>query len=92
MKSIYVRPFICKFIDEVCYIEFSDIRGITLDLIAVEVGHSDTDHTTCLNVPSIGLVVAGDVAYNDVHPYLAESNESGIRPYNLLRCYTNTIT
>jgi hypothetical protein len=43
-------------------------------LIAVEVGHSDTDHTTCLNVPSIGLVVAGDVAYNDVHQYLAESN------------------
>src|SRR5215467_1632412 len=45
-----------------------------LDLLAVEVGHSDTDHTTCLNVPSIGLVVAGDVAYNDVHLYLAESN------------------
>jgi hypothetical protein len=43
-------------------------------LIAVEVGYSDTDHTTCLNVPSIGLVVAGDVAYNDVHLYLAESN------------------
>jgi glyoxylase-like metal-dependent hydrolase (beta-lactamase superfamily II) len=43
-------------------------------LIAVEVGHSDTDHTTCLNMPSIGLVVAGDVAYNDVHQYLAESN------------------
>jgi glyoxylase-like metal-dependent hydrolase (beta-lactamase superfamily II) len=45
-----------------------------LDLLAVEVGHSDTDHTTCLNVPSIGLVVAGDVAYNDVHLYLTESN------------------
>jgi hypothetical protein len=27
-----------------------------------------------LNVPSIGLVVAGDAAYNDVHLYLAESN------------------
>ena len=45
-----------------------------LDLLAIEVGHSDTDNTTCLNVPSIGLVVAGDVAYNDVHLYLAESN------------------
>jgi glyoxylase-like metal-dependent hydrolase (beta-lactamase superfamily II) len=44
------------------------------DLLAVEVGHSDTDHTTCLNVPSIGLIVAGDVVYNDVHLYLAESN------------------
>jgi hypothetical protein len=28
---------------------------------------------TCLHVPSIGLVVAGDAAYNDVHLYLAES-------------------
>jgi len=44
------------------------------DLVVVEVGHSDTDDTTCLHVPSIGLVVAGDVAYNDVHLYLAESN------------------
>jgi glyoxylase-like metal-dependent hydrolase (beta-lactamase superfamily II) len=44
------------------------------ELVAVELGHTDTDHTTCLNVPSIGLVVAGDAAYNDVHLYLAESN------------------
>jgi glyoxylase-like metal-dependent hydrolase (beta-lactamase superfamily II) len=44
------------------------------DLVAVEVGHTDTDYTTCLHVPSLGLVVAGDVAYNDVHLYLAESN------------------
>ena len=44
------------------------------ELVAVELGHTDTDYTTCLNVPSIGLVVAGDAAYNDVHVYLAESN------------------
>jgi glyoxylase-like metal-dependent hydrolase (beta-lactamase superfamily II) len=44
------------------------------DLVAVELGHTDTDYTTCLNVPSIGLVVAGDAVYNDVHLYLAESN------------------
>jgi hypothetical protein len=44
------------------------------ELAAVELGHTDTDYTTCLNVPSIGLVVAGDAAYNDVHLYLAESN------------------
>jgi hypothetical protein len=37
------------------------------DLVAVELGHTDTDHTTCLNVLSVGLVVAGDAAYNDVH-------------------------
>jgi glyoxylase-like metal-dependent hydrolase (beta-lactamase superfamily II) len=44
------------------------------DLVVVELGHTDTDHTTCLHVPSIGLVVAGDAAYNDVHLYLAESD------------------
>jgi glyoxylase-like metal-dependent hydrolase (beta-lactamase superfamily II) len=44
------------------------------ELRAVELGHTDTDHTTCLHAPSIGLVVAGDAAYNDVHLYLAESS------------------
>src|SRR4030095_3340879 len=32
------------------------------ELVAVELGHTDTDYTTCLNVPSIGLLVAGDGA------------------------------
>jgi glyoxylase-like metal-dependent hydrolase (beta-lactamase superfamily II) len=44
------------------------------DLVAIEVGHTDTDQTTCLHVPSIDLVVAGDVAYNGDHLYLVESN------------------
>ena len=44
------------------------------ELVAVSLGHTDTDNTTCLHVPSIGLVVAGDAAYNDVHLYLAESD------------------
>lgn len=43
----------------------------------VELGHTDTDDTTALHVPSIGLVVAGDAAYNDVHLYLAESPAEG---------------
>jgi len=56
-----------------------DLKGNVIDLegrelVAVELGHTDTNYTTCLNVPSIGLVVAGDAAYNDVHLYLAESN------------------
>ena len=44
------------------------------DLVVVDLGHTDTDDTTCLYVPDIGLVVAGDAAYNDVHLYLAESD------------------
>jgi glyoxylase-like metal-dependent hydrolase (beta-lactamase superfamily II) len=56
-----------------------ELKGNVIDLegnelFAVELGHTDTDHTTCLHVPSIGLVVAGDAVYNDVHLYLAESN------------------
>lgn len=44
------------------------------DVVVVELGHTDTDFTTCVHVPSIGLVVAGDAVYNDVHLYLVESN------------------
>src|SRR5258707_2182560 len=50
-------------------------------LHAVEVGHTDTDDTTVLHVPSIGLVVAGDVAYNGVHQYLLESADGGIESW-----------
>ena len=44
-----------------------ELKGNVIDLegqelVAVELGHTDTDQTTCLNVPSIGLVVAGDAA------------------------------
>jgi len=56
-----------------------ELEGNVIDLearalVAVELGHTDIDFTSCLHVPSIGLVVAGDAAYNDVHLYLAESN------------------
>jgi glyoxylase-like metal-dependent hydrolase (beta-lactamase superfamily II) len=43
------------------------------ELVSVPLGHTDTDNTTCLHVPSIGLVVAGDAVYNDVHVFLGES-------------------
>jgi len=51
------------------------------DLVVVELGHTDTDHTTCLHVPSADLVVAGDAAYNEVHLYLAESNAESRREW-----------
>jgi glyoxylase-like metal-dependent hydrolase (beta-lactamase superfamily II) len=43
------------------------------ELVIVEVGHSDTDDTSVLHVPDLGLVVAGDVIYNGAHLYLGES-------------------
>src|ERR1700722_15268861 len=50
-------------------------------VVAVETGHSDTDDTTVLHVPSIDLVVAGDVAYNGVHQYLLESSHGGVEAW-----------
>lgn len=43
-------------------------------LIAVPLGHTDTQDSTCLHVPSAGLVVAGDAVYNGIHPFMIESN------------------
>jgi glyoxylase-like metal-dependent hydrolase (beta-lactamase superfamily II) len=45
------------------------------ELKVVELGHTDTSHSTALHVPSIGLVISGDAVYNDTHPYLAECDE-----------------
>ena len=44
-------------------------------LHVVELGQTDTAHSTALHVPSIGLVVSGDCVYNDTHLYLAECDE-----------------
>src|SRR6202521_1221167 len=43
-------------------------------LVAINAGRTDTAHSTCLHVPSIGLIVGGDVVYNGIHPYLGETN------------------
>jgi len=48
------------------------------ELKVVELGHTDTSHTTALYVPSIGLVISGDCVYNNTHPYLAECDEEAI--------------
>jgi glyoxylase-like metal-dependent hydrolase (beta-lactamase superfamily II) len=47
-------------------------------IVVVDIGHTDTDNTTCLHVPLIGLVIAGDAIYNGTHPYLAESDGQGL--------------
>jgi len=56
-----------------------DLEGCELRII--EVGHTDTDNTTVLHVPSIGLVVAGDAVYNGVHLYLVESGNGGFQKW-----------
>src|ERR1700688_2387571 len=43
-------------------------------LVALDAGRTDTAHSTCLHVPSIGLIVGGDAVYNGIHPYLGETD------------------
>jgi glyoxylase-like metal-dependent hydrolase (beta-lactamase superfamily II) len=59
-------------------------EGIELEgnvLKAVELDHTDTDHTTGLWVPSIRLFVAGDSVYNHCHQYLNESGNGGLQAW-----------
>ena len=44
------------------------------NLMVVDMGRTDTSHSTSLYVPSAGLLVAGDAVYNGIHPYLGETN------------------
>jgi glyoxylase-like metal-dependent hydrolase (beta-lactamase superfamily II) len=50
-------------------------------LVAVNTGRTDTAQSTCLHVPSVGLLVGGDTVYNGIHPYLAETNTESRREW-----------
>ena len=66
-----------QIVDDVAFADAMDGDTIELEgqpLVAVKLGHTDTDGSTCLHVPSIGLVAAGDAVYNGIHPFLIESN------------------
>lgn len=52
-----------------------ELEGHAVELIAV--GHSDTDDTSVVHVPDLGLVVAGDVVYDGAHLFLVESAAGG---------------
>ena len=66
-----------QIVDDVAFADAMDGDTIELEgqpLVAVKLGHTDTDGSTCLHAPAIGLVVAGDAVYNGIHPFLIESN------------------
>ncbi|CVL11174.1 Zn-dependent hydrolase [Fusarium proliferatum] len=48
-----------------------ELEGERLEV--VRTGHTDTDDTTTLWVPSLRLAVTGDAVYANTHPYLGES-------------------
>jgi glyoxylase-like metal-dependent hydrolase (beta-lactamase superfamily II) len=43
----------------------------------VDTGHTDTDDTTAVHVPSMDLVIAGDAVYNETHPFMLECDRAG---------------
>jgi glyoxylase-like metal-dependent hydrolase (beta-lactamase superfamily II) len=55
-------------------LEESDFELEGHKLVAVNTGRTDTAHSTCLHVPSVGLIVGGDAVYNGIHPYLGETD------------------
>lgn len=46
------------------------------NLFVVPLRFTDTAGTTCLHVPALELIAAGDAAYNGVHPRLLEANQN----------------
>src|SRR5689334_22675212 len=77
-ESFWKPRFDGKLPEELAFAEPLEDRAIDLEghqLAVVELGHTDTDQTSCLHAPDIGLVVAGDAAYNEVH--LAASDSQG---------------
>jgi glyoxylase-like metal-dependent hydrolase (beta-lactamase superfamily II) len=49
-----------------------DLEGNELRIITV--GPSDGDTTTIVHIPSLNAVIAGDVAYNGIHQWLAQTD------------------
>src|SRR5277367_3374779 len=43
------------------------------ELRIIKQGHTDSADTTSLHVPSLGLIVAGDVVYNQCHMYVGDT-------------------
>jgi glyoxylase-like metal-dependent hydrolase (beta-lactamase superfamily II) len=77
MDGIFRRAFPGQIPDDPGIAESLDGEVIELEghpLIPIETGYTDTADSTSLHAPSIGLIAAGDVVYNGIHPYLAESS------------------
>jgi len=75
VKNFWKARFPGQIPDVLTIPEIMNGNSINLEgnkLLVEEMGFTDTHNSTSIYVPSIGLVVAGDVVYNDIHPYQAE--------------------
>jgi glyoxylase-like metal-dependent hydrolase (beta-lactamase superfamily II) len=76
LDGFWRKLFPAQIPDELPIAESLDGTSLELeghDLIPVDTGFTDTADTTSLHVPSIGLIVAGDVVYNGIHPFQGET-------------------
>ena len=76
MESFWKKFFPAQIPDRIAVPEVMEgntfeLEGHTIQVI--ETGFTDTHNSTSIYVPSIGLLIAGDVVYNGIHPYLAET-------------------
>jgi glyoxylase-like metal-dependent hydrolase (beta-lactamase superfamily II) len=62
-------------------LENNELKLEGYKLVAVNTGKTDTAQSTCLHVPSVGLLVGGDAVYNGIRPYLAETNTESRREW-----------
>ena len=88
--SVAARPFLWdKMYDD---IPPSQVTAVTVpdnrfaleghELRIVDVGHGDSDDSSVLHVPDLGLVVAGDVVYNGAHQYVGDAlGPDGLAPW-----------
>ena len=77
VDSFWRRLFPGQIPDRLLVAEPLEDRELGLEghkLAAVNAGRTDTAHSTCLHVPSIGLIVGGDAVYNGIHPFLGETD------------------
>lgn len=78
VKSFWEPRFPGQLPSQLIAPEILDVDTFYLEgepLKVVELGHTDTAHSTGLHAPSIGLVISGDCVYNNTHLYLAECDE-----------------
>jgi glyoxylase-like metal-dependent hydrolase (beta-lactamase superfamily II) len=78
VDNFWRRLFPGQISDRLVVAETLEGDGFQLDgnqFVAVNTGRTDTADSTCLYVPAIGLIVAGDVVYNGIHPYLRETDK-----------------
>jgi glyoxylase-like metal-dependent hydrolase (beta-lactamase superfamily II) len=76
MDGFWRRLFPGQIADDPGIAERLDGASIELEglaLIPIATGFTDTADSTSLHLPSIGLIAAGDVVYNGIHPFLGET-------------------